>query len=388
MQLSDRLSNFTAYQGPKINQKIALMKAAGKDVINLGLGDPDFTPPEHALRALADAVLNPLHHHYPSAYSIKPFYEATANWFTRRHGVKIDPETEVLYCLGSAEGIFQLPICLLNPGDTALIPDPAYPSYEAAVKMAGGRVEFYPLLQENNFLPDLDIIPLDLATKAKVIFVNFPNNPTAAVAEEEFYRDLIEWAKEHNVVVISDNPYMDICFDGYKPPSFLKFPGAKDVGVELTSLSKSFNCCGWRVGMLLGNTKIVRAMAKVKSHADRGMYYPLQVAAVTAMSGSVDWMDKRNEVFAKRRNVVVEAWKRMKLEMTLPKATFYCWGKIPYGYSSRKFCDRFLEEKSVWMIPGLTYGERGKEYVRISCVESNERIAEAMNRMERFVAGL
>jgi len=252
--------------------------------------------------------------------------------------------------------------------------------------MAGGRAEFYPLLRENDFLPDLDAIPSDIAKKAKMIWINIPNNPTAATADDGFFMKLIEWAREFDVWVISDNPYMDIYFDRYKPPSFLKFLGAKEVGVELNSMSKSFNCCGWRVGMLLGNSEIISAMAKIKSQADRGLYYPLQVAAIAAMTGPVDWMDERNKTFAKRRDVVVKAWKKMGLEMMTPRATFYCWGSIPEGYTSEKFCLKFLEEENVWMIPGSTYGERGEGFVRISCVQSAERIAEAMERVEKFIS--
>jgi len=386
MQTANKLSSFNAYQGPAMNQKIALMRADGKDVINLGLGDPDFNPPEHVLKALTDTILNPGYHHYPSAYPLKPFYEAIANWYRRRHGVEINSETEVLYCLGAAEGLFQLPNCLLNPGETALVSNPAYPCYEAAVKMAGGKVESYPLLMENNFLPDLDTITSDVANRAKMIWINFPNNPTAAVAGEKFYKELIDWAKEYNVVVISDNPYMDICLDGYRPPSFLSVPGAKEVGVELNSMSKSFNCCGWRVGMLLGNNEIISAMAKVKSHSDRGLFYPLQVAAIAAFTGPIDWMDERNKTFAERRDVVVRAWQKMGLEMITPKATFYCWGKIPHGYTSREFCLKLLQEENVWMIPGSSYGERGEGFVRISCVQPTGRIGEAMERIEKFIS--
>jgi LL-diaminopimelate aminotransferase len=386
MQIADKLNSFRAYGGPAMNQKIAVMRAAGKDVINLGLGDPDMNPPAHLLRALADAVSKSVNHHYPSAYPVAIFYDAIAHWYKRRHGVEIDPETEVLYCLGAADGIFQLPNCLLNAGDIALVSDPAYPSYEAAIKMARGNVEFYPLLPENNFLPDLDAIPSDVAIKAKMIWVNFPNNPTTATAGKEFYRELIDWAEAYNVVVVSDNPYMDLGLDGYKPPSFLSVPGAKKVGVELNSMSKSFNCCGWRVGMLLGNSEIISAMAKLKSHADRGLYYPLQVATIAALTGAIDWMDERSKTFAERRDVVVGAWKKMGLEMMTPKATFYCWGKISPGYTAEEFCLKLLEEANVWMIPGPTYGERGEGFVRISCVQPTERIAEAMERVGKFMS--
>ena len=386
MQVAKRMDNFNAYLGPAMNQKIALMRAEGKDIINLGLGDPDVTPREHQLKALADAVLNRDNHHYPSAYPIKPFYEAIAAWYTKRYEVEIDPETEIIYCLGAAEALSQLHNCFLDPGDIALIPDPAYPSYEAGAKIACGEVEFFPLLRENDFLPDLESIPADVAAKAKLIWINFPNNPTAAVATEEFYKKLIDWAKEYNVAVISDNPYMEICFDGYKPHSFLKFPGAKEVGVEINSMSKSFNCCGWRVGMLLGNREVISSMAKIKSQADRGLYYPLQAAAIAAFTGPTDWMEERNKMFAERRDVVVEGWKKLGLDMMTPKATFYCWGRIPEGYVSKDFSFKLLEEANVWMIPGSTYGKNGEGYVRISCAQSSERLAEAIDRLENFLS--
>ncbi|MBW1701553.1 MAG: aminotransferase class I/II-fold pyridoxal phosphate-dependent enzyme [Deltaproteobacteria bacterium] len=386
MQTAKKLENFNAYTGPAMNQKIKLMMAEGRDIINLGLGDPDVTLPGHQLKALVEAVSDPANHHYPSAYPIKPFYQAIADWYKHRHGVDLDPETEVLYCLGAAEGIFQLNNCLLDPGDICLVPDPAYPSYEAGVRIAGGKAELYPLQEKKDFLPDLASIPADLAKQAKMIWLNFPNNPTTAIAGEEFFLTLIDWAKEYDIAVISDNPYMDVCFDGYRPPSFLKFPGAKEVGVELNSMSKSFNCCGWRVGMLSGNRDIISGMAKIKSQSDRGLYYPLQVAAIAALTGPVDWMEERNKMYAERRDVVVSAWHKMGLEMLAPKATFYCWGKIPDKYTSKEFSFAFLEEGDVWMIPGSAYGERGEGYVRISCAQPVERIAEAMERMQKFIS--
>jgi len=384
VQTAIKLNNFSAYQGPAMNQKIAVMRKGGKDVINLGLGDPDTIPPEHILKALVGSAANPNNHHYPSAYPVKPFYEAIAAWYKRRHNVDLNPETEIIYCLGAAEGIFQLPNCLLDPGDIALIPDPAYPSYEAAVKIAGGKVHHYPLTPENNFLPDLDSIPARVAAAAKMIWVNYPNNPTAAIAGIDFYKELVGWARERDVVVVSDNPYIDVFLEGCKPPSFLNTPGAKEVGVELCSMSKSFNCCGMRIGMLLGNSEIIKAMSKIKSQSDRGLYHPLQEAAIAALTGPIDWMERRNKVFAERRDIVVKAWKEMGLQMMRPTATFYCWGVIPKGHSSADFCLELLDKENVWMIPGSTYGKKGEGYVRISCAESAERVAEAMERIKRF----
>jgi LL-diaminopimelate aminotransferase len=387
MQTAKRLDSFKAYFGHAMNQKLAAMKNEGRDVINLGLGDPDMAPPEYLLRTLASAVSDPGNHHYPSAYSIKTFYKAIADWYKQRHGVEVDPETELIYCLGSAEGIFQIHNCLLDYGDTALVPNPSYPSYEAGVKIAGGEVAFYPLRRENNFLPDLDSIPVDVAKKAKMIWINIPNNPTTATADDDFFIRLIEWAKEFNVVVVSDNPYMDICnFDGYKPPSFLKFTGAKEVGVELNSMSKSFNVCGWRVGMLLGNKKIISGMAKIKSQSDRGLYYPLQIATTAALTEPVVWMEERNRIFAARRKVVVEAWKDMGLEMLMPRATIYCWGRIPRDFTSEEFCHKLLDEENVWIMPGTNFGQGGEGYVRISNVQAVERISEAMERIKKSVS--
>jgi LL-diaminopimelate aminotransferase len=385
VRTADKLNNFKAYLGPVMHQKITLMKSEGRDVINLGLGDPDVIPAEHQLKALIEAVSNPNNHHYPSAYPIKPFYQAIADWYRRRHGVEIDPDNEVIYCMGGAEALYQIYNCLLNQGDLVLIPDPGYPSYEAGAMIAGGSVDYYPLLEENNFLPDLDAIPPDVANLAKMIWINYPNNPTGATADDEFFLKLIEWAKEFDVWIVSDNPYIDVYFNEDKPPSFLRFSGAKEVGIEIGSVSKSFNSCGWRVGMMMGNRDIISGMAKIKSQVDRGIFYPLQVATTAALMGPVDWMLERNRIFAERRDVVVKAWHKMNLKMMNPTATFYCWGKIPEGYNSREFCQQVLEREDVWMIPGSTYGKNGEGYVRISNAQPVERIAEAMQRIEKFL---
>jgi LL-diaminopimelate aminotransferase len=386
MKTADKLNNFKAYLGPAMHQKLALMKSEGRDVINLGLGDPDVIPAEHQLKALIEAVSNPNNHHYPSAYPIKPFYQAIADWYKRSHDVEIDPDTEVIYSIGGADALFQIYHCLLNQNDLVLIPDPGYPSYEGGAMIAGGSVEYYPLLEENNFIPDLDAIPSDVANLAKMIWINYPNNPTGVTAGDEFFLKLIEWAKEFDVWVVSDNPYIDVYFNGCKPPSFLSFPGAKEVGIEIGSMSKSFNSCGWRVGMMMGNKDIISGMAKIKSQVDRGIFYPLQVATTVALTSPVDWMEKRNRIFAERRDVVVKAWRKMGLKMINPMATFYCWGTIPEGYKSREFCQQLLEHEDVWMIPGPTYGKNGEGYVRISNAQPVERIAEAMERIEKFVS--
>ncbi len=383
MQLAKRLDLFKGYLGTEMNIRLTKMREEGRDVINLGLGDPDVTPPQHLLEALRDAVSNPDYHHYPSFYSNRSLKEAIAGWYARRFGVQLDPHTEVIPLLGSSEGLFLIHLCLLDIGDIALVPDPSYPSYEAGVKLAGGQGELFPLLRKNGFLPDLDSIPSEVAKNAKMIWVNYPNNPTGASADLGFYKKLVQWAKAYDVVVVSDNPYSEICFD-CQPPSFLQVPGAKEVGVEFHSLSKSYNCCGWRTGMLVGNKDVIAGMGKIKSHSDRGMYYPLQVAATKALNGPIDFMEERNRIFQKRRDVVVQGLRDIGLEVESPKATFYVWSTIPKGYTSQEFCYKVLGEANVWMIPGSMYGKYGEGYLRIALTLPVDRLSEAMRRLRKF----
>jgi len=384
MQTAKRLELFRGYLGTEMNVLLVRMKQEGRDVINLGLGDPDFSPPDHILETLRESVSYPNHHHYPSFYPNKPLKDAIAGWYWRRFGVELDPEKEVLPLLGSCDGLFHIHFCLLDIGDIALVPDPAYPTYEAGVKLAGGEVYNFPLLKKNRFLPNLASIPADIAKKAKMIWVNYPNNPTGASADLAFYRELVEWAKTYDVFVVSDNPYSEIYFES-KPPSFLQVEGAKEVGVELNSLSKAYNCCGWRVGMLVGNKDIIAGMAKIKSHSDRGIFYPMQIAATQALNGPIDFMEKRNEVFKQRRDIVVKNLKDLGFEVDFPLATFYVWSTIPKGYSSKEFCLKVLNEANVWMIPGSMYGEYGEGYLRIALTHPAPLLAEAMKRLKEFM---
>jgi LL-diaminopimelate aminotransferase len=387
MKLADRLNLFDAYLGTAMNLILTRMKQEGKDVINLGLGDPDVIPPEHMRRSLADACYSPDSHHYPSFYSPMPLKKAIAAWYERQYGVKCDPETEVLPLLGSADGLFHIHTCLLDPGDVALVPDPCYPAYIAGVKVAGGIVEALPLLRENDFLPDLDSIPPEVARRAKMIWVNYPNNPTAAHASLEFYERLALWAQKYQVAVVSDNPYSEVCFDGYCAPSFLQVAGAKEIGVEFNSLSKAFNACGWRVGFMVGNRDIVEGMTKIKSHSDRGMFYPLQVAATAALAGPQDFMQARNLMYRERRDAVVEGLKKCGIDVESPKGTFYIWAPLPKGVTNSKdWCFKVLDQIAVWMIPGSMYGEHGEGYFRIALTHPVERLSEAMERLEKLLA--
>jgi len=386
MKLANRMNDFEAYLGTTMNVILTRMRNEGKDVINLGLGDPDVIPTESSRKALADACMDEGSHHYPSFYDPMPLKEAIANWYQRRYGVTCDPKTEVTPLLGGADGLFHIHTCLLDAGDVALIPDPCYPAYIASTIIAGGVIETVPLLKENGFLPDLDAIEPDIANRAKMIWVNYPNNPTAAHAPDGFYPKLIAWAQKYNVAVISDNPYSEICFDGYSAPSFLKFDGAKEIGVELNSLSKAYNSCGWRTRMMLGNTDIIAGIAKIKSHSDRGMFYPLQKAATDSLNGSDLFMEDRNKMFAERRDVVVNALKNMGIEVDMPKATYYVWAAVPEGVTdSKEWCMNVLNEIAVWMIPGSMYGKYGEGFFRIALTHPTDRLAQAMERLGNYL---
>jgi len=386
VKIAKRLNGFEAYLGTAMNVILTRMRDEGKDVINLGLGDPDLVPPESQRRTLADACMDPDHHHYPSFYSIIPLKTAISAFYKRMYGVDCDPDTEVLPLLGSADGLFHINTVMLDFGDIALVPDPCYPAYIAGVKIAGGQVYSLPLLKENGFLPDLEAIDPVVAEKAKMIWVNYPNNPTAAHAPEDFYKRLIDWAHKYDVAVISDNPYSEICFEDYCPPTFLQFEGAKECGVEFNSLSKTYQACGWRTGMILGNKDILAALAKIKSHSDRGMFYPLQIAAMEALNGADDFMAKRNQMLQGRRDIVVQGLKECGIEVESPKATFYIWASLPNGVTiSKEWCLEVLEEISVWMIPGSMYGKYGEGYFRIALTHPVARLGEAMERLKKYL---
>jgi len=384
MKFSKKLASVKGVMTVEMNALLTRLKQEGREVINLGVGDPDFSPPESIRRVLREGVDRPDSHHYPSFYPLQPLKEAIAAWYHRRFRVDLDSRTEVLPLLGSTDGLFNIHLCLLDPGDIALVPDPCYPSYESAARLAGGVVKRFPLLRENDFLPDLEAIPAETAKKAKMIWVNYPNNPTGATAAPEFFRNLIAWAKTNDVAVVSDNAYSEVYFDDRPPVSFLEFPGAREVGVELHSLSKSFNCCGWRIGMMAGNKDLVEALSRVKAHSDRGIFYPLQQAAIAALESPQDFMKERNRVFQERREVVVRGLEEIGLEVYRPKATFYVWAKVPEGYTSKDFCFKALEEANVWMLPGSNYGKCGEGYLRIAITRSVEVLSEAMHRLQKL----
>ena len=364
-----------------------MAKKSGVDVISLAIGDPDMPTPKHIIEELERAANDPKNHQYPDYEGLLSFREAVAEWYKRRHGVTIDPVSEVLTLIGSKEGSLHLSLAFVNPGDYTLVPNPCYTPYRTGTILANGNVYDLPLLEANNFLPQLDKVPKDVLKKTKILYLSYPNNPTTAVAEMEFYNGVVDFAKDNEVIVCSDNPYSEIAFDGYKPLSFLEVPGAKDVGVEFNSLSKPYNMTGWRIGMAVGNQEIISAMATVKNNVDSGVFNAVQYAAITALLNTKDSdIAKLNSVYQRRRDIVHETLASVGIEAIKPKATFYMWCKVPSGYTSGSFATMLLEKTGVVVTPGAAYGSYGEGYFRISLTVPDARLEAAMDRIRKALA--
>jgi len=351
------------------------------DVIDLGVGDPDMPTPDNIIQALCRSAQNQNRHKYPSYTGMLSFREAAAKWYKEHLGIELDPVSQVLTLIGSKEGIAHIPLAFINPGDIALIPDPAYPVYKIGTLFADGNPFIMPLLEENGFLPDLDAIPKDIAKLAKLMFLNYPNNPTSAIAPEKFFEDVIEFAKENEVIVVHDNAYSEMTFDGYKAPSFLQFDGAMDVGIELHSLSKTYNMTGWRIGFAVGNAEILDGLGKVKTNVDSGAFEAVQEAGIEAMQGPQQCISDMNKIYTQRRDALMVGLKELGIDVKPPKATFYIWAPVPEGHDSMGLSKILLEEAGIVATPGVGFGDYGDGYVRFSLTRSVERINEAVERM-------
>ncbi len=378
---SGRLQQIPPYLFAEISKKIEQAKKSGVDVISLGIGDPDMPTPKHIVEELGKAAEDCKNHQYPDYEGLLCFREAVASWYKRRHNVSLDPVNEVLALIGSKEGSLHLSLAFVNPGDYALVPNPCYTPYRTGTILANGNVYDLPLLEANGFLPKFDIIPKDIVKKARVLYLSYPNNPTSAVAGRDFYREVIDFAKDNNLIVCSDNPYSEIAFDGYKPLSFLEVPGAMDVGVEFNSLSKPYNMTGWRIGMAVGNSEAISAMATVKNNVDSGVFNAVQKAAIAALNSPDSEIEKLNSIYQKRRDMVHETLASVGIQSNKPKATFYLWCKVPSGYTSASFATLLLETAGVVVTPGGAYGSYGEGYFRISLTVPDARLSEAMARI-------
>jgi LL-diaminopimelate aminotransferase len=386
MRFADRIEKLPPYLFAQISKKVAAKKAEGIDVISFGIGDPDLPTPQHILDALHEASLDSANHRYPETEGLSEFRQAVANWYERRFGVTLDPAKEVLSLIGSKEGIGHVALCFIDPGDVALVPDPAYPVYEIGTMFAGGSAYTLPLLEENGFLPDLDAVPLDVASRAKLLWLNYPNNPTGAVADIGFFERAVHFAKRHDIAICHDGPYSEVAYDDYRPVSFLQAKGAIDVGIEFHSLSKSYNMTGWRIGMAVGNPRIIDALMRVKSNIDSGVAQAIQRMAIAALEGPQDAISEHNEIYQRRRDRVVNALRKLGLHVTPPKASLYVWARVSAGMTSAQFAERLLDDAAVIVTPGNGYGPHGEGYVRLSLTLPDERVDEGLRRIAALPA--
>ena len=382
MRTADRIANLPPYLFAEIDRKRAAKEAQGIDVISLGIGDPDTPTPDHIVDAMATAIRNPANHQYP-AYAGAPRYRAAcAGWMHRRFGVELDPATEVLALIGSKEGIAHLFPAFVDPGDYTLVPGAGYPVYTTGGILVGGLTHYMPMTSENHFLADFDDVPADVLAKTKMMFLSYPNNPTGAICDEDYFDKAIAFAREHDILLVHDNAYSELGFDGYRPTSFLERPGAREVGIELFSCSKAFNMTGWRVAFAAGNRDAIKALGTVKSNIDSGIFTAVQDAAIEAMLGPQDSIHELCALYQRRRDMMMTALHKIGLQAETPKSTIYIWARVPGGYTSAQFADKVLEEANVIVPPGSSYGPSGEGYIRISLTTPDDRLEEAIARIE------
>jgi LL-diaminopimelate aminotransferase len=381
-RFAKRILDLPPYLFAELDRAKAELQAEGREVISLGVGDPDMPTPEPIIEVLKREAQEPANHQYPSYEGLLSFREAVAEWYEGRFGVALDPVCEVVSLIGSKEGVAHLPLAFVDPGDVGLYADPGYPVYSVAISFAGGTAVSLPLKEENGFLPDLETIPAETARKAKIIYLNYPNNPTAATADEAFFERLVAFARRHEILVCHDAAYTEIAFEGYKPPSFLQVQGAKDVGIEFHSLSKTYNMTGWRIGFCVGNKDAVAGLGKVKTNIDSGVFQPVQYAGVEALLRNGEVPRKLNELYQRRRDRVIEGLRSCGLKPFVPKATFYIWCPVPGGIESKDFAKKLLVEAGVVVTPGVGFGEYGEGYFRISLTQPEEILEEAVLRIQ------
>jgi len=378
---SKRLEAMPPYMFAELERKVAGKRASGIDVISLGIGDPDMPTPDHVVAAMQAAVAENGNQKYPSNRGREEFRNAFSGFYERRFGVEIDPETEVMPAIGAKECIYNLCFAFLDPGDVALASDPGYPVYTGGPILAGAAPEVLPLVPELGFAPDLDAISPEALERARLIFLNYPNNPTGAIVPDGLFERVIELAREHDILVVHDNAYSETTYDGYVAPSFLATPGAKEVGVEVFSLSKGFNMTGWRCAAILGNADAVSTYWRLKTNVDSGLFEAVQLAGAAALDGPREPIEEMNAIYARRRDLVVDALGAIGVDVASPKGTIYVWAPVPEGHTSVSFCELVLEKAAVVISPGSMYGPSGEGFFRISLTTPDERITEAVERM-------
>ncbi len=383
MKLAKRVQDLPPYLFVGISKAIAKKKEQGIDVISFGIGDPDIPTPKKVLDRLKKASDVPAHHRYPESEGLPEFRKAVADFYKSRFGVDLDYNNEIINLIGAKEGIAHAPLCFIDPGDKALVPNPAYPVYEIGTMFAGGETVYVDLLEKNNFLIDFTSIDTKLAKEAKMLWINYPNNPTGAIAHLDFFNEAVEFCKEFDIALMHDACYTEVTYDDYVAPSLLQIPEAKDISIEFHSLSKTANMTGWRVGTAVGNPDLINALMRVKSNIDSGLSQAIQEMGIEALSLSKDWINANNEIYKKRRDKVVTTLKEIGLDANAPKATLYIWTRIPNGYTSASFTEKLLEEVNVVVTPGSGYGTAGEGYIRLSLTIPDEQIDEGLKRLSQ-----
>ncbi len=382
IEKSGRLKALPPYLFKEIDRQKSEARKKGVDIIDLGVGDPDMPTPPHIIEALCKAAHDPANHRYPSYSGMVAFNEAVAVWYKKRFNVTLSPETEVVTLIGSKEGIANIPLALINPGDIGLATSPGYPVYNTGIQFAGGQTWFMDLYKSNQFLPDLSAIPDAVAAKAKLMFINYPNNPTSAVATPEFFKEVVRFAEKHRIIVCHDAAYSEMAFDGYRPPSFLETDGAKNVGVEFHSLSKTYNMTGWRIGFAVGRAEVIQALGQVKSNIDSGVFQAVQYAGIAALEGDQGCVAEMNLEYTRRRDILLAGLRKAGLSVETPRATFYAWIEVPKGYTSATFASHLLTQAGIVATPGNGFGAPGEGYIRMALTVSGERMKEAVARIQ------
>ncbi len=382
MKQVERIKKIPPYIFAQIDEKKAEAKARGIDIIDLGIGDPDLPTPDFIVDKMAEAIRNPETHNYPPYQGTQDYREAVCRYYKKRFNVSLDPKKEVISLIGSKEGIAHSFLSFMDPGDVAIMPDPGYPAYAVGALIAGGEPYYVPVLEENNYEPDLESIPADILERAQLIFLNFPGNPTGAVASDEFYIKAIAWAKKHNILICNDLAYAEVYYEGQRPKSILEFDGAMDIALEFNTLSKTYNMTGWRVGMAVGNEEAVQTLGKIKTNMDSGVFKAIQETAIHAMDHGDDFIASQNAVYQERRDILVDALREQGWDIEAPKATYYVWVPVPKGKKSQDFAIELLEETGILVVPGTGYGPKGEGYFRLSITTPTERLREAAKRLK------
>jgi LL-diaminopimelate aminotransferase len=382
MNAADRVVNLPPYVFAQVGRRIRELMAQGMDIIRLDIGSPDLPPPDFILEELYRSTRVPTHHGYGGYYGTPELRRAMATYYESRFGVALDPEKEVAPLIGSKEGIANAALAFVDPGQRVLVPDPGYPTYRMGTLLAGGVPVTVPLRAEDDYLPDLEAISADVASSAKIFWLNYPNNPTGAVAPLEFFERAVDFAKEYDILICHDNPYCDVVYDGYIAPSILQVPGARDVALEFNSLSKTYNMAGWRIAMVVGSAVAVEALARTKTQIDSGIFRPIQDAGVEALTGDQGWLQERNSTYRERRDLILDTLQEIGLQAEKPLASLYVWAAVPKGYRSADFAKLLLEEAGVSVAAGSAFGAYGEGYIRVSVGMGTDRVREAMERLK------